>query len=66
MEGEHTPTIIRWILSTNHALIQLKNSCFILRLPNIYQSSQVMNSDCYAMTYTCVFHFSSKFSRNYS
>jgi len=28
MEGEHTPTIIRLILPTDHALIQLKDSYF--------------------------------------
>jgi len=28
MEREHTPTIIRLILSMDHALIQLKDSCF--------------------------------------
>ena len=35
MEGEHTPTVIRLILSTNHASIQLKDSLKILRFPTI-------------------------------
>jgi len=33
MEGDHSPTIIRVILLTNHALIQLKYSLKILRFP---------------------------------
>ena len=36
MEGVHTPTIIRLILSTDLALIQLKDSLQILHFLNIY------------------------------
>ena len=32
MEGEHTPTIIQLILSTNLAVIQLKDSHLILHI----------------------------------
>ena len=35
IEGEHTPTIIRVILSINHALVQLKDSLEILHFPTI-------------------------------
>ena len=38
MEGEHTPIIIRLILSTDLALIQLKDSLKILRFPNTQHS----------------------------
>ena len=38
MEGEHTPIIIRLILSMDLTLIQLKSSLKILRSPNTYSS----------------------------
>ena len=42
MKGEHTPTIIRLILSTDLAVIQLKDSHLILRIP---KQSPIMNGD---------------------
>jgi len=42
MEGEHTPTIIQLILSTDLAVIQLKDSHLIL---HISQQSPTMNGD---------------------
>jgi len=40
MEEEHTPTIIRLILSTNLALIQLKYSYFNSSFfPNIFEQN---------------------------
>ena len=42
MEGEHTPTIIRLILSMDLALIQLKYSLKILRFLNIFPTGDKM------------------------
>ena len=41
MKGEHTPTIIRLTLSTDLALIQLKDSHKILRFLNIDHSTNI-------------------------
>ena len=52
MEGEHTLTIIRLILSTDHALIQLKDSYFNSSLfkhmykPNMLKGEEKEETEC--------------------
>ena len=42
MEGEHTPTIIQFIRSTDLAVIQFKDShIYILHIPNRYTNEFV-------------------------